>query len=90
MSRLPSKGKFVKKPIPIYAEQWYPGEDVEGVTEIRHTQLGLIGQIETLEGPMTVIPGSYVITGIHGEKYACIEDIFLESYEEYDPDRHDK
>ena len=88
MSKLPSKGQFVKKPIPIHAEQWYPGEEVDGVTEIRHTQLGIIGKIETMEGDGFVFPGAYVVTGVKGEKYPCAEDIFNETYEVYDPKVH--
>ena len=87
--KLPSKGKFVKKPIPVDAVQWYPGEEVEGVEEIRHTTLGLIGRIYTLEGSMTVVPGAYVITDSQGDHQILQEDIFGEIYEQYNPDVHD-
>lgn len=80
---LPKKGYFVKKPIPIQAEQWFPGDKISGLTEIRHTQLGLVGRIETLEGIHYALPGDYIIVGIHGEIYPCKEDIFNESYEVY-------
>lgn len=37
--------------------------------------------IHTLEGPMRVNPGDWVITGVKGEKYACKPDIFEMTYE---------
>ena len=37
--------------------------------------------IPTLEGVMRASVGDFIITGIHGEKYPCKPDIFLETYE---------
>ncbi len=37
--------------------------------------------IKTLEGPMKVTAGSWVIRGIKGEFYACKSEIFEASYE---------
>lgn len=88
MNRLPKKGRFVKKPIPVYAEQWYPGDENDDVVEIRHSTLGLIGQIKTMEGDGYVKPGAYVMTGVKGEKYPCDEEVFNETYEVYDPEKH--
>ena len=39
------------------------------------------GYIKTLEGPLHVQAGDWIITGIHGEKYPCKPDIFLATYE---------
>jgi len=62
-------------------------EEVENVEEIRHSTMGLIGRIKTLEDTEEsshyVTPGDYIITGVQGEKYACKPDIFEESYEIY-------
>ena len=73
--------KFRKKPIVIEAEQWFPGVHIEGL-EIG----GYFGDsdvyIETLEGPMKVSPGDWIITGIKGEKYPCKSDVFEATYEE--------
>lgn len=73
--------KFRKKPIVIEAEQWpidapddFPG--IDGVI----WQNGRL-EIETLEGPHTVTPGDWIITGIKGEKYPCKPDIFEATYE---------
>ena len=38
--------------------------------------------IHTLEGDMLASPGDWIITGVHGEQYACKADIFEETYEE--------
>lgn len=37
--------------------------------------------IETLEGPMSVSAGDYVIRGVRGEFYPCKPDIFADTYE---------
>jgi len=38
-------------------------------------------KIKTLEGWMDVKPGSWIITGVHGERYACDGEIFEKTYE---------
>ena len=38
------------------------------------------GWIDTLEGGHTVCPGSFIITGVKGERYPCRADIFAETY----------
>ena len=68
---------FEKKPIIVKAEQWYPDKPVEGVYE--WNEYGY-GGIDTLEGPMIVSPGDWIITGIKGEKYPCKLDIFALTY----------
>lgn len=37
--------------------------------------------IDTLEGVMTVVAGSWVIRGIKGEFYPCLDEIFAETYD---------
>jgi hypothetical protein len=37
--------------------------------------------IKTLEGPMTAMPGDWIITGVEGEKYSCKDEIFRQTYE---------
>jgi len=37
--------------------------------------------IHTLEGPLHVTDGDWVITGVDGEKYPCKPDIFRATYE---------
>lgn len=38
--------------------------------------------IDTQEGVMDVMPGSWIVTGVMGEKYAVRPDIFVMSFEE--------
>ena len=79
--------KFRKKPIVIEATQWFPGVYVEGVQEIVHdpgdgsTQSNGFGMINTLEGPLKVSLGDWIITGVKGERYPCKPDIFAATYE---------
>ena len=37
--------------------------------------------IRTLEGPMTVSEGDYIIEGVQGEFYPCKPDIFQQTYD---------
>ena len=76
--------KFRKKPVVIEAEQFFrDGHWPEGVT----CAPDLVGQdkqsphIKTLEGPLMVSDGDWIITGVAGEKYPCKPDIFAATYE---------
>ena len=40
--------------------------------------------IQTLEGPLNVSPGDWIITGVQGEHYPCKPDIFAATYEPAD------
>ena len=37
--------------------------------------------IKTLEGPLFVTEGDWIITGVKGERYPCKPDIFAATYE---------
>ena len=37
--------------------------------------------VNTLEGPMKVTDGDYIIEGVNGEFYPCKPDIFEQTYE---------
>jgi len=74
--------KFRKKPVVIDATQWFPGVKVEGVIAPdpdSTTQFAPF--VNTLEGPLTVSPGDWIITGVKGEKYPCKPEIFEATYE---------
>lgn len=91
--------KFRKRPVVIEAEQWLgPESKIGGVEEHRGctdhfcTVCGgtaLLSKpvfyVRTLEGPLKVSPGDWIITGIKGEKYPCKPDIFEATYEPVDP-----
>ncbi len=80
--------KYRKRPVVIEAEQWFPGRPVDGVREIETGDpfTKIVGQVDTLEGVMTVIPGDWIITGVKGEKYPCKPDIFALTYEPLEVD----
>lgn len=71
--------KFVKKRIPVEAEQYFGDASVpvDGVCFCAGSP-----HIHTLESnAFTVSDGDWIITGIKGEKYACKPDIFELTYE---------
>ena len=82
--------KFRKRPIVVDAVQWFPPGDSE--LRYRHIE-GVYIQaediaahngnylIDTLEGPLRVSPGDWIIRGIKGELYPCKPDIFEATYE---------
>ncbi|BCV23321.1 PGDYG domain-containing protein [Gelria sp. Kuro-4] len=37
--------------------------------------------VMTLEGPLFISPGDYIITGVKGERYPCKPDVFEATYE---------
>src|SRR5574338_445840 len=41
-------------------------------------------QVDTLEGPLEVAPGDWIIKGVKGEFYPCKPDIFKATYEPCD------
>lgn len=81
--------KFRKKPVVVEAEQYFPDQHVQGVCASFHK--GSEGRIcpdeidtphiHTLEGPLHVSPGDWIITGVKGEKYPCKPDIFEQTYD---------
>lgn len=78
--------KFRKRPIIVEAEQWWRGIQVEGVSAFHawHLQDHCLIQkphVHTLEGPLLVSPGDWIVTGVQGEKYLVKPDIFAATYE---------
>lgn len=79
--------KFRKKPVVIEAEQWTYGKEIEGVcfchsNSIDRTHVKSECQhIHTLEGPLHISDGDWIIKGINGEFYPCKPDIFEKIYE---------
>lgn len=61
-----------------FVSHWEPVGSPWTMTE-EHVDLYIL----TLEGKLHANLGDYVIKGIHGEFYACDQQIFKESYEEY-------
>lgn len=75
--------KFRKRPVVIWAEQFFP--DVwPWPAGVEDTPSGFV--IQTLEGPLHVSRGDWIITGVKGERYPCKPDIFEATYEEVEHD----
>jgi hypothetical protein len=82
--------KFRKKPVVIDAVQWSGDRAVPGLPGICFCEVTsgtarepyLVGpHIHTIEGPLHVTPGDWIITGVRGERYPCKPDIFAATYE---------
>jgi len=83
--------KYRRKPIVIEAMEYdgtndwalssWAHEGVDPMTNaiIRHNGHGL--EVRTLEGPLHISAGDYVIKGVKGEFYPCKPDIFVAIYE---------
>ncbi len=76
--------EYIKKPIPIHAEQWFPWAPIDCVQSaiVKEGDHSVVLYfIMTLEGDMRVRSGDWIITGILGEKYPCKDEIFRMTYE---------
>jgi len=73
--------KFRKKPVVIEATQWFSIDDHISVKQ-KWNGSDPVYFIDTLEGPMYVTPGDWIITGVKGEHYPCKPDIFELTYED--------
>ncbi len=73
---------YRKKPVVIDAEQWdgVSFEKYDGRPDFFKSDQGTLCII-TLEGPLTVSPGDYIIRGVKGEYYPCKPDVFEQTYE---------
>lgn len=67
--------KFRKKPVVIEAAQWFKDGDHPAVVNMG------VPLIMTLEGPLYVTPGDWIIKGVKGEFYPVKPDIFAATYE---------
>lgn len=60
-------------------EQWRQVEVEKGV--YKDGPVISTAYIETIEGPLHVSRGDWIMTGVKGEKYPCKPDIFAATYE---------
>ena len=74
---------YRKKPIPVEAIQWFePGDErAIGAPVLSTPSTSGHPYIPTLEGPMQVTPGDWIIRGVLGEFYPCKPDVFALTYE---------
>lgn len=90
--------KFRKKPIVIEAVHYIGGGNMEprgavpewiwrafsdGTLRATNGMDPLL--VETVEGPLTVSPGDWIIQGVQGELYPCKPDIFDATYDQVEP-----
>lgn len=77
--------KYKRKPTTIEAIQWWPGMIVNGVEEFYDPNPTDRNQpypvVFTVNGPVKIEPGEWIITGINGETYPCKDEIFKKTYE---------
>jgi hypothetical protein len=76
--------KYRKKPVIIEAEQFDANSrDLpNGVCYCVTHDARLAGpHVHTLEGPLHVTHGDWIITGVKGERYPCKPDVFEQTYE---------
>jgi hypothetical protein len=77
--------KFQRKPVVIDAVQFNKPGDHPAVVETTESPTGF--GIHTLEHTAIkheVTPGDWIVTGVHGELYACKPEIFAATYERED------
>lgn len=81
--------KFRKKPVVVDAIKYEFGMEDGFILEGRYyPNTGPVPRsmdrepaINTLDGPLKITDGDYIITGIKGERYPCKPDIFEKTYE---------
>ena len=79
--------KFRKKPVVIEASQFHESSPDGWPLGVYKDSDMLTGYaIDTLEGPLQVTPGDWIITGIKGERYPCKPDIFEATYDACEPE----
>lgn len=76
--------RYRKIPVVIEAKQWYPGIQIDGVCGCLKAPGAKmhLPHVHTLEGPLNVSHGDWIITGVEGEKYPCKDSVFKKTYEE--------
>jgi hypothetical protein len=85
--------RYRKKPVVIEAEQYLPTLPLPFRDGGNPVCYGIIGPlddapcfyVETVEGPLRVSDGDWIIRGVKGEFYPCKPDIFEATYEKVEP-----
>ena len=83
---------YRKKPVEIKAWQFTKKSYKNGAPDFIRNKYGVVlwsqyggdvigGEIQTLEGKMTVSENDFIIMGVNGEFYPCKPDIFEKTYE---------
>ena len=76
--------KYIKKPVVVQAVE-YNGNNVQEILNFcgGTAVVGMLNEItiKTLEGPLHVSEGDFIIKGVEGEYYPCKPDIFEKTYD---------
>lgn len=86
---------FRKKPIRVEAVQWFPPGDARWPGKIEGVEIVVAGKhypgkrpgeflwadVHTMNGPVRINIGEWIITGVNGEKYPCDPEVFDKTYE---------
>ncbi|SSW64356.1 hypothetical protein AVE30378_01058 [Achromobacter veterisilvae] len=85
LAKVPAAKQYRKKPVVVQAVQYpcaHPA--LQRCSCDANSACSSCGRefIMTLEGPLNVSPGDWIITGVQGEHYPCKPDIFAATYEE--------
>lgn len=84
--------KYRKKPIPVEAVQFFPDilpwpvgvyfREWDNPSRVKGESFKAQGFfIDTLNGPVMISSGEWIITGALGERYPCKPDVFDRTYE---------
>ena len=75
--------KYLKRPIVVEAEQWFPGKNINGVKYRKNEYTGREWfEIDTADDIVTLCPGDWIIS-IDGEQNVCENEIFIKTYDEF-------
>jgi len=63
--------------------RWHEATETvyDGEGEVLRVELPEIIYIDTLEGTMAAKPGDWIIRGLEGEFYPCVDSVFRRKYE---------
>lgn len=73
--------QYRAKPVVIEAEQWIAGEAHEELCTLTYSTCLLEQHVHTLNGPVPLDDGDWIIRGVKGEVRPCKPDIFAATYE---------
>lgn len=79
--------RFRKKPLEIEAVQYDACSPItpEGLCFGARCYGVLVPHVHTLEGPLHVTHGDWIVTGVNGERYPVKPDIFAKTYDPIPP-----
>ena len=76
--------KYIKKPVVIEARQWHKDQRFDPVCYGDGESACALSEahIHTLEGPLLISDGDWIIKGVEGEFYPCKPSVFEKTYEQ--------